>query len=67
LAWAVTSAGKAKVIIAGGSKTKEKALLNEVKNAVNVGVIGVAIGRNIWQNESPIKIAEKLKGIIWKK
>jgi len=66
LDWAVESAGKAKVVVAGGSKKGEKDLLNQTKEIMKSGAIGLAIGRNIWQSKDPIRIANKLKKIIWK-
>ncbi len=65
LDWAIKSAGKAKVVIAGGSKKDEKALLKEVKEAMQVNCTGLAIGRNIWQSKDPIKLTNKIKKIIW--
>lgn len=65
LKWAIQSAGKAKVVIAGGSKKGEQALLKEVREAMTVGCTGLAIGRNIWQSEDPIKLTNKIKKIIW--
>ncbi|MCW8965773.1 MAG: hypothetical protein OQK82_03670 [Candidatus Pacearchaeota archaeon] len=66
LAWAVKSAGKARVVIAGGSKKNEKELLKEIKDAVEVGVSGLAIGRNVWQNSAPMKMAGKIEKILWR-
>lgn len=65
LAWAVKSAGKAKVVIAGGSKKNEKALLKEIKDGVDVGITGIAIGRNVWQAKKPLELTKKLKKVIW--
>ena len=66
LKWAVKSAGKTKVVIAGGIKKDEKLLLAQVDEIMNSGCIGLAIGRNIWQNKEPLKITKKIKKIIWK-
>lgn len=63
--WAVESAGKCKVIIAGGAKKSEKKLLREIKDAISVGCIGVAIGRNVWQAKNPLVISRKLRKVIW--
>lgn len=63
--WAVESAGKCKVIIAGGAKKSEKKLLKEIKDAISVGCIGVAIGRNVWQAKNPLVISRKLRKVIW--
>ena len=65
LKWAVKSAGKTKVVIAGGVKKGEAALLSQVKEIMNSGAIGLAIGRNIWQNKEPLKITNKIKKILW--
>ena len=65
LKWAVKSAGKTKVVIAGGSKTYEAELLKEAREAMQSGCIGLAIGRNIWQNDKPLEITKKIKKIIW--
>ncbi|MFH1290775.1 MAG: hypothetical protein ABIH92_05205 [Nanoarchaeota archaeon] len=64
LKWAVKAAGKTKVVIAGGLKKGEKELLQNVRNAMKAGCIGLAIGRNIWQNSEPLKITKKLKKIV---
>jgi len=66
LAWAIKSAGKARVVIAGGKKAKENQLLKEIKDAMNVGCSGLAIGRNVWQSKNPVKVAEKIKKVVWK-
>lgn len=67
IGWAVKSAGKVSVVIAGGSKTSEEDLKNEIKAALSVGVSGLAIGRNIWQSKDPIKTAEELRKIVFEK
>jgi len=66
LEWAVKSAGKTKVVIAGGTKKGEKELLKQIKEIIKSGAIGLAIGRNVWQSKNPIKITNKIKKIIWK-
>ncbi|MEM0465371.1 MAG: fructose-bisphosphate aldolase [Candidatus Pacearchaeota archaeon] len=66
LKWAVKSAGKTKIVIAGGVKSEEKILLKQVKEIMDSGAIGLAIGRNIWQSEKPLEITKKIKKIIWK-
>ncbi|MFH1801865.1 MAG: hypothetical protein ABH864_00265 [archaeon] len=65
LKWAAKSAGKTKVVIAGGEKTHEVELLKEAREAMQSGCIGLAIGRNIWQNDKPLEITKRLKRIIW--
>lgn len=65
LKWAVKNAGKTKVVVAGGVKTDEKALLKQIEEINESGCIGLAIGRNIWQNEKPLDITKKIRKIIW--
>jgi len=66
LKWAVTNAGKTKVVVAGGMKKGEKELLSKAKEIMKSGCVGLAIGRNIWQSKEPMKITEKLKKIVFK-
>jgi len=65
LQWAVKNAGKTKIVIAGGIKKNEKELLNQIKDIMKSGCIGLAIGRNIWQSKNPLEITKKIKRIIW--
>lgn len=67
LKWAVKSAGKAKIVIAGGVKKEEKEFLKQTKEIMNAGCIGLAIGRNVWQNKKPMEITRKISRIIWNK
>lgn len=66
LEWAVKSAGKVKVVCAGGSKVDEKTLLKEIETYMKAGMIGLAIGRNVWQSKNPIELSNKIRKIIWK-
>jgi fructose-bisphosphate aldolase/2-amino-3,7-dideoxy-D-threo-hept-6-ulosonate synthase len=53
------------VVIAGGPKVEtNEELLLMVKNAVDVGGAGVAIGRNIFQAESPRKTTKAIAEIV---
>lgn len=65
LQWAVKSAGKTKVVVAGGTKKGEKELLKQVKEMMQAGCIGLAIGRNVWQDKNPLDVTRKIKEIIW--
>jgi len=62
----VEVAGKAKIVVAGGSKKNEEDFIKEVKEAMDSGVIGIAVGRNVWQSKDPIKLSKKLGKIIFK-
>ncbi len=66
LKWIVKSAGKTRVVIAGGMKRDEKSLLKDVRDIIEAGAAGLAIGRNIWQHPNPLKITKKIRETIWK-
>jgi len=66
LKWAVKSAGKTKVVVAGGTKKGEKELLTQINEIMNSGCIGLAIGRNVWQHPKPLEITKKIKDIVFK-
>ena len=63
--WVVQSAGRARVVMMGGSKEEENTFLERVKTAMVAGAIGVAVGRNVWQADNPLGVAEKIANIIW--
>lgn len=65
LIWAVKSAGRTKVVAAGGSKISEKELVRDVHDYMKAGFSGMAIGRNVWQSKDPMKITRELKKVIW--
>ncbi len=65
LAWAVKSAGRCKVVIAGGLQSKPSDFLKQAKSFMTTGIAGFAIGRNIWQAKDPLDITKKVKHIIW--
>ena len=64
--WAVKSAGKALVYMSGGPKAPtDMDFLNQVKGVMDAGATGLAVGRNVWQHEDPVAMANKLKQIIF--
>jgi len=65
LQWVAKNAGKAKVLIAGGSKTTPYQFLKEAHDVVNNGAIGLAVGRNVWQSKDPITITKALKQVVF--
>ncbi len=66
LKWAIKSAARTKVVIAGGTKKNPKKFLEDVKNIIDSGAIGIAVGRNVWQSKDPINVANNIRRIIWK-
>jgi len=63
--WVVQSAGKTKVVVMGGSKESEETFLERTRTVMEAGAIGLAVGRNVWQAEKPLAVAEKIAQIIW--
>lgn len=61
----VQAAGRCKVLSLGGSKKSEKQLLQQAKDTIKAGGVGMVVGRNIWQNKNPLEITKKLKKAIW--
>ncbi len=65
LKWIVKLAGRAKVVIAGGSKRGDLDVLKFAEGAISAGAAGITFGRNIWQSDKPFKLAAALKEIIF--
>jgi class I fructose-bisphosphate aldolase len=63
--WAVKSAGKAKVFMSGGPKAPtEETFLQQVHGVMEAGGTGVAVGRNVWQHEQPLKMSRALHALV---
>lgn len=61
----VTKGCFAPVVILGGAKRgNERAMLEDIKNAIGTGAAGVAIGRNIFQAENPGAMTRAVAAII---
>ncbi len=64
--WAVKAAGLTRVIMSGGPKAPtEETFLSQVKGAIDAGASGLAVGRNVWQHNDPLKMAAALREIIF--
>src|SRR5271157_5118423 len=65
-AWAVRSAGKVRVFMSGGPKAaSDEAFLAQVRGAADAGATGIAVGRNVWQHQEPLKMAELLRKVLF--
>lgn len=64
-AWVVKAAGRSGVLAQGGEKKEREELLEEVKGIMASGAKGLAIGRNVWQDEKPLDVASDLKKIVF--
>ena len=62
---AVRMAGKTKVVMSGGSKRSDRAFLRSVKETIDAGGNGLAVGRNVWQRENPERILDALEAVIF--
>ena len=62
---AVRMAGKTKVVMSGGSKRSDRAFLESVKQTIDAGGKGLAVGRNVWQREQPERILDALEKVIF--
>jgi len=60
----VKAAGKCKVVSLGGPKVSDIKTLQLVRDTMDSGASGIAIGRNVWQNNNPIKISRALRRIV---
>lgn len=65
-AWAVKAAGGIKVFMSGGPKAPtDGAFLQQVKGVMDAGACGLAVGRNVWQNEDPFAMAASIRRVIF--
>lgn len=62
----VKSAGKTLVIVSGGSKISDDALLEKIRKTLNAGAVGIIFGRNIWQrpHKKALEMAGKIRNIF---
>jgi len=64
LKWAVKSAGRTKVVVAGGVKKEMKKFLKQVEEIRDAGAVGLAIGRNVWQSKNPLRVTKEIKEVL---
>jgi putative autoinducer-2 (AI-2) aldolase len=63
----VVSACPVPIVIAGGKKLEEKEALKLTHNAIKHGAVGVDMGRNIFQSDSPIGMIKAVRAIVHQK
>jgi class I fructose-bisphosphate aldolase len=61
----VQAGGKMPVLVAGGIKRAESDFFSDVHDLMSAGAKGMAVGRNIWQHKTPIKMAKAITAIIY--
>jgi class I fructose-bisphosphate aldolase len=64
----VESAGRARVVLSGGSKVDDDKLLEQTRLIMEAGGSGVIFGRNVWQREwgQALGIIEQIKETLLK-
>jgi class I fructose-bisphosphate aldolase len=62
----VESAGRAMVLVSGGSKISDEDLLNKVRMSFEAGATGLIFGRNMWQRkmEDALALTQQVKQIM---
>jgi fructose-bisphosphate aldolase, class I len=62
----VESAGRSLVVLSGGSKADDEAVLAQTRAVMEAGGSGVIYGRNVWQREwnAAQEIIEQIKEIM---
>ena len=64
--WAVKAAAGVRVFMSGGPKAPtDEDFIRQVKGVMQAGGTGVAVGRNVWQNQDPLVMAEKLRSAVF--
>jgi class I fructose-bisphosphate aldolase len=62
---ACDAAADADVVMSGGSKASDEAFLTTVKEAMEAGAKGLAVGRNVFQRENPEALLDGLEKVIF--
>lgn len=52
------------VVLGGAAMGDDTAFLSMVKDSMDAGASGIAVGRNVWQHEKPAAVAAALKSIV---
>jgi fructose-bisphosphate aldolase/2-amino-3,7-dideoxy-D-threo-hept-6-ulosonate synthase len=60
----VTRATGNPVIVAGGSPRDDRTMLQQVRDAMDMGAAGVSMGRSIFQHDDPETITRAVAGIV---
>lgn len=61
----VEAAGTTKIVVSGGEKIEEQEFLDLAKKFMECGAMGMAVGRNIWQDDDPLALTKKLRQVIF--
>jgi class I fructose-bisphosphate aldolase len=64
--WAVKAAGSCRVLVVGGEKQEDLPFLKYVREVMDAGATGIAVGRNVWQHEKPEKMLAAIKEVVYR-
>jgi class I fructose-bisphosphate aldolase len=64
----VRSAGRSLVLLSGGERAGDEAMLEKARQSLDAGAVGVIFGRNVWQREhdESLKFVDRLKELLEK-
>jgi len=65
LKWMIRCAGRTKIVISGGEKVAPETFLNEAQKVMDAGVLGMAVGRNVWQSDKPFSVTRALQAVVY--
>ena len=60
----VVEACPAPLVVAGGSKKSVQETFQLVRDSIDVGAIGIAMGRNLWGADDPVKMVQAMCAIV---
>ena len=60
----VVEACPAPLVVAGGSKKSVQETFQLVRDSMDVGAIGIAMGRNLWGADDPVKMVQAMCAIV---
>ncbi len=52
------------VVLGGAAMGDDEALFQMVRNAIDAGASGIAVGRNVWQHREPLRVARSLQALV---
>jgi class I fructose-bisphosphate aldolase len=64
----VRSANRTYVLVSGGERAGDEAMLEKARQAMEAGALGLIFGRNVWQRsyDESLSFVDKLKEILAK-
>ena len=62
----VRSANRSLVLVSGGSRAGDEAMLDKARQSMQAGATGLIFGRNVWQRQhtESLKLAARLRSVL---